>query len=134
MTFSTLHSYVIPRLLCIPNIPYMFVGVLLKYPGVMSFECRRSFGNVLYHKMWTPKPYIILKKIITKEITYTQTATKSINLFNAYERLKSPPPFTVHFLLVDFTKSINLFNVFNFSKKLKNACTLLFISYFYLFI
>ena len=28
------------------------------------------------------------------------TATKSISLFNAYERLKSPPLVTVHFLLV----------------------------------
>ena len=28
------------------------------------------------------------------------TATKSISLFNAYERLKSPPLFTAHFLLV----------------------------------
>ena len=35
--------------------------------------------------------YITLKKIITKGMTYKQTATKSIILFNAYERLKSPP-------------------------------------------
>ena len=41
--------------------------------------------------------YIILKEIITKGMTYTQTTTKSISLFNIYERLKSPPTFTVHF-------------------------------------
>ena len=32
------------------------------------------------------------KKIITKDMTYTQTITKQISLFNAYERLKFPPP------------------------------------------
>ena len=29
-----------------------------------------------------------------------QTATKSISLVNAYERLKSPTPYTFNFLLV----------------------------------
>ena len=42
--------------------------------------------------MRTQKLYVILKKIINKRITYTQTATKPISLFNASERLKSPPP------------------------------------------
>ena len=37
------------------------------------------------------KLYIILKKEITKGITYTQTTSKPISLFNGYERLKSPP-------------------------------------------
>ena len=36
--------------------------------------------------------YIILKKIITKRMTYMQTTTKSISLFKAYEHLKSPSP------------------------------------------
>ena len=35
--------------------------------------------------------YVILKKIITTDMTYTQTTTKQISLFNADERLKYPP-------------------------------------------
>ena len=66
----------------------------------MSFKSRRSNGSALYQKMRTLKLYIILKKIIPKGMTYMPTATKSVSLFNTYERLKFPPPFTVHFLLV----------------------------------
>ena len=36
------------------------------------------------------------------------TATKSISLFNAYERLKSPLLFTVHFLLVTRSQCFKL--------------------------
>ena len=57
----------------------------------MSLKCRSSVGSALYQKVRTPKLFIILKKLITKEITYTQTAAKSIGLFNAYDRLKSNP-------------------------------------------
>ena len=58
--------------------------------------------------MGSPKQYVILKKIFSKEITYKQTTTKQINLFNAYERLKSPP--SVHIL--NFTSySILMFSI-----------------------
>ena len=81
--------------------PLTFPGsMVVKHPREMTLKCYRSVGSALYQKMRKSKLYIILKKIIIKGMTYTQTATKSINLFNAYERLKSPPPFTVHFLLV----------------------------------
>ena len=63
------------------------------------FKCRRSVGSDLCQKMRIPKLYVILKKIITKGMNYTQTATKLINLFNVYERLKSLSPFTFQFLL-----------------------------------
>ena len=97
----TLHSYVIPRRLCIPTISWKSFGVVVKHPREMSFKCRRSVGSALCQNMRTPKLYVILKKIITKRMTYTQTTTKSISLSNAHERLKSAPPlFTVHFLLV----------------------------------
>ena len=42
--------------------------------------------------MKTPKLYVILKNVITKGMTYTQTSTKQIRLFNAYERLKLSLP------------------------------------------
>ena len=42
--------------------------------------------------MRTLKLYVILKERITKGMTYAQTATKPISLFNAYEHLKSTSP------------------------------------------
>ena len=41
-----------------------------------------------------------------------QTARKSISLFNGYKRLKSPPLFTFHFLLLPDP------NVFDFGLKI----------------
>ena len=99
-TFPTIHSNVIPSLLYISNTSWKFVGLFVKHPEVMSFKCRRTVGSSLYQKMKSPKLYSVLKKIITKWMTYTQSATKSISLFNIYECLKSLPLFTVHFLLV----------------------------------
>ena len=52
--------------LCIPNTSSKFVGLFVKYPGVMSFKCRRRIGSTLCQKMRTPKLYVILKQIITK--------------------------------------------------------------------
>ena len=117
MTFSTLHPYVIPIPLCIPNTSWKFVGLLLKYPEVISFKNWRNVGSALYQKMWTSKLYVILKKIITKGMIYWQTARESINLFNAYERLKSP--FTVPSSF--FTKyPIPMFSILGLKFKLKS--------------
>ena len=58
----------------------------------MLFKCRKSVGCALCQKMRTPKLYVILKKIITKGMTYTLTATKQFSLLNAYKRLKYPSP------------------------------------------
>ena len=84
-------------LLCIPNPIWKFFGIFVKHSGVMLFRCRRSVECSLYQNRKTPKLYAILKKRITKGMTYTQTATKSISLLYTYERLKSPPLFTVQF-------------------------------------
>ena len=73
------------------------VSLLMKHRGETSFKCQRSVGSALYQKMKTPHLYIILKKKIPMGMIYTQSSTKSISLFNAYERLKSPSLFTVHF-------------------------------------
>ena len=63
------------------------------------------------------KLYGILKKIITKLMTYTQTAKKSISQFNAYERLKSVPP--VHSL--NFTNyQFPMFSILGLKFKLKS--------------
>ena len=91
-TFPKLHSYAIPSRLCIPTISWKFVCPLVKHPGTMSFKCHRSVESALHQNLRTPKLYVILKRIITKGMTYTQTATKSISLFKAYESLKSFPP------------------------------------------
>ena len=77
--------------LCMPNTSWKFVGLIVKHSGVMSFKCRRNVASALCQKMRTQKLYNILKNIITKGMTYTQNTTKQISLFNAYERLKSPP-------------------------------------------
>ena len=58
----------------------------------MLLKCWRSVESALYHKMRTPKLHVILKKIITKRMIYTQTATKSNSLYSSYEHLKIPPP------------------------------------------
>ena len=97
---SRLHSYVIPSPFCIPNPSWKFVGLLVKHTGVMSFKCWRSVVSALYQKMRTTRLFFILKKIFAKGMISTQTAAKSISLFKAYERLKSPSLFTVNFLLV----------------------------------
>ena len=93
---SQINFNVILSPLCIPNTSWKFISLLMKHPGVMSFKCRRSVGSVVCQKMRTPKLYFILKKIITKGMTYMQTTTKQISLFNAYECLKYPP--SVHSL------------------------------------
>ena len=94
------HFFVIPKPLCFPNTSWKFVGLLVKPPEVMSFKGWEKCPKLPLSKMRTQKLCVILKNIITKGMTYTQTETKSIRLFNAYERLNSPPPFTGHFLLV----------------------------------
>ena len=91
MLFPTLHSYVNPTRLCTPNISWNYVGLVVKYPGLMSFKYRRNVGSALYQKVIAPNLYVILKEIITKRMTYTQTATKSISPLNAHKHLKSPP-------------------------------------------
>ena len=67
--------------------------------------------------MNTPKLHVILKKVIAKVIIYTQTATKSIRLFNAYERLKSPPSLTIHFLIIN---PVPMFSIFDLKFKLNS--------------
>ena len=99
-TFSTLNSYVIRKPLCTLNTSWKFVALLVKHPGLMSFKVWRSAGNALYQKKRTPKLNVILKKIITKGTTYTQTAANSISLISADERLKSPSPFAVNFYML----------------------------------
>ena len=90
-----IHSYVLLSHLCIPNISWKYVGPVAKYGGEMSLKCWRSVGSALYQKMRTPKLYVILKKIITKKMIYTEIGTKSNSLFSSYEHLKSaPPPFS----------------------------------------
>ena len=97
---ANLHSYVIPSRLCILIISWQHVGLVVKHRGKMSLKCRRRVGSALYQKMRIQKLYIMLKKIITKGMTYMQTETKSIRLFNAYESLQSLLVFIAHFLLV----------------------------------
>ena len=83
----------------------------------MTLKCYKSVGSALYQKKMKPKLYIILKKIIIKGMTYTQTATKSINLYNAYDRLKSPPPVHSSF----FTSYlIPMFSILGLKFKLKS--------------
>ena len=48
-------------------------------------KCLRNVGSALYEKMRTPKLHVILKKMFSKGMTYTQTGAKSISLLNAYD-------------------------------------------------
>ena len=83
----------------------------------MSFEYRRSVGIAFCQKIRTSKLYLILKKIIIKWMTKTQTPIKQISLFNAHERLKSPPP--IHSL--NFTSyPIPMFLILGLKFKLKS--------------
>ena len=66
----------------------------------MSFKCRRSVGSVLYQENEDIKVVHHLEQNNNDEDDLHATAAKSISLLNAYERLKSPPLFTVHFLEV----------------------------------
>ena len=81
------------EMLCISNISWkQYLSLVVKHPGEMSLKFLRSVCCAFCQKMKTPKLYVILMKIITKEMTYTEIAIKSISLFNEYYRLKSPPP------------------------------------------
>ena len=83
--------------------PYHFLEVSLPVSETSRnnvIQVPEKCWSALNEKMRTPKLLINLKKIITKRMIYMQNAKNLINLFKVYERLKSPPPFTVHFLLV----------------------------------
>ena len=66
--------FVIPSHLCTLNISSKYAGLVVKHPREMLLECWRSIGSALCQKMRTLKLYVILKKIITKGMTYMQTA------------------------------------------------------------
>ena len=52
------------------------------------------------------------EKIITKGMTYKQTTTKSISLFNAYGHLNPPPPqYIVQFSIVTQSKCFNNYSI-----------------------
>ena len=68
-----LHSYMIPSGLCTRNISWKYVGLVVKHPREMSLKYRISVGSTLYQKIWTPKLYDILKKIIIMGMIYMQT-------------------------------------------------------------
>ena len=105
--------------LSIPNTSWKFAGLLVKHPEVIPFKYRKSVASALYEKMRTPKLYVILKKILIKGMTYTQTTIKQIRLFNAFEHLKYPP--SVHSLKFNFTSYLILmFSILSLKFKLKS--------------
>ena len=67
--FPTVHSYVIPSRLYIPNTSWKYVGLVVNHSRVMPMKCRRSHRSALYQKMRTPKLYVILKKQLPREWT-----------------------------------------------------------------
>ena len=100
MLLPTLHSYVNPSHFCANNISWKDVGVVVYYK-------KRKRNIIEMSEMHRKRP--LSKNEDTKVVGHFEEnnydendlypiATKSNSLFNAYESLKSPPLFTVHFL------------------------------------